>query len=237
VTSTIFDGLLTEGIRLIDTRHEEAAVMMAEGWARYTGWPGVAVVTAGPGVVNSFPGVAIAHQTRAPVVVIAGRSSLARRDLGAMQDVDQVEIMRPVTKWARTVLRTERIPDYLSTAFRQAVSGRPGPVFLDIPDDVGCGEIAVENLSPRIHSATIQETSAGKAELPETPEDYRSTGRPGADWDEVRRAAKLIAEARRPVIVAGSGVWWSSPSTPAPWPAGRFPTTTTRWGPVSSRAG
>jgi len=110
---------------------------MAEGWARYTGRPAVAVVTAGPGVVNSFPGVAIAHQTRAPVVVIGGRSSIAHRDLGTMQDVDQVEIMRPVTKWARTVLRIDRIPDYLSTAFRQAVSGRPGPVFLDIPDNVG----------------------------------------------------------------------------------------------------
>ncbi len=207
--STIFDGLLTEGIRLIDTRHEEAAVMMAEGWARYTGRPGVAVVTAGPGVVNSFPGVAIAYQTRAPVVVIGGRASIARRDLGAMQDVDQVEIMRPVTKWARTVLRTERIPDYLGTAFRQATSGRPGPVFLDIPEDVCGGWIAAESLSPRIHSATIQETSAGKAELPESPEDHRSTGRPGADWEEVRRAAKLVAEAKRPVIVAGSGVWWS----------------------------
>ena len=80
--------------------------------------------------------------------------------------------------------------NYLSTAFRHAVSGRPGPVFLDIPDDVGSGEIAVQSLSPRIHSAIIQETSAGKAELPQNPEDYRSTGWPGTDWDEVRRDVK-----------------------------------------------
>jgi len=205
----IFDGLLTAGIRLIDTRHEEAAVMMAEGWARYTGRPGVAVVTAGPGVVNAFPGVAVAWQTRAPVVVIAGRASIARRDLGAMQDVDQVELMRPVTKWARTVLRTERIPDYLGAAFRQAVSGRPGPVFLDIPEDVVSREVAAADLSPRIHSATIEETSAGKAELPRESQDYRSSARPGADRDDVRRAAELIAGSKRPVIVAGSGVWWS----------------------------
>jgi len=205
----IFDGLLTEGIRIVDTRHEEAAVMMAEGWARYTGRPGVAVVTAGPGVVNAFPGVAIAHQTRAPVVVIAGRSSIARRDLGAMQDVDQVELMRPVTKWARTVLRTDRIPDYVGTAFRQAATGRPGPVFLDIPDDVVRGNVPEDLISPRAHTTTIQETSAGKTELPERREDYRSSGRPGADWDDVKRAAELIASAERPVIVAGGGAWWA----------------------------
>jgi len=194
--SPIFDGLLTEGIRIIDTRHEEAAVMMAEGWARYTGRPGVAVVTAGPGVVNAFPGVAVADQTKSPVVVIAGRSTIERRELGAMQDVDQVELMRPVTKWSRSVLRTERIPDYVATAFRQALSGRPGPVFVDIPDDVIQGTLPVDEVE-------------AKGLLPAGPADYRTETRQGADEAAVRAAAELIADAERPVIVAGGGVWWS----------------------------
>ncbi len=193
----IFDGLLTEGLRLIDTRHEEAAVMMAEGWARYTGKPGVAVVTAGPGVVNAFPGLAVAHQTKSPVVVLAGRATIERRDLGAMQDVDQVELVRPVTKWARSVLRTERIPDYLATAFRQAASGRPGPVFLDVPEDVLTGQVTAE---------------AAAGLLPASPEDYRSFARPGADEADVARAARLLVESKRPVLVAGGGVWWSGAS-------------------------
>jgi acetolactate synthase I/II/III large subunit len=80
----IYDGCITEGIRVVDTRHEQAAVHMAEGWARFTGKPGVAVVTAGPGLVNALPALAVAAQSAAPLVLIAGRSSLAMRDLGSM---------------------------------------------------------------------------------------------------------------------------------------------------------
>jgi acetolactate synthase I/II/III large subunit len=185
----IFDASIDCGMRLIDTRHEQAAVNMAEGWARFTGKPGVAVVTAGPGVVNAFPGVAVAMQSGSPLVVIAGRSSLERRDLGAMQDMDQVEIMRPVTKWARSVYQTSRISEYISTAFRQAVSGRPGPVFLEIPVDVMDGEAEEENVS--------------------WPQDYRTKYRPSANPDAVSMAADLLKNAKRPLVVAGGGTWWS----------------------------
>ena len=108
----------------------------AEGWARFTGRPGVAVATAGPGVVNALPGMAVASQSAVPLVLIGGRSSLARRDMGAMQDMDQLSLMRPLTKWARQVYQVERIPEYVAAAFREAVSGRPGPVFLEIPVDI-----------------------------------------------------------------------------------------------------
>lgn len=186
----IYDGCLTEGIRIIDTRHEQAAVHMAEGWARFTGQPGVAVVTAGPGVVNALPGIAVAAQSAVPMVVIAGRSSLAMRDLGSMQDIDQLEIVRPLVKWARSVYQVERLPEYVATAFRQAKSGRPGPVFLEIPIDIIKAEVGEEQ-KVRYPSLYCPQTRLFSCE------------------NAVKEAAKLLCQAERPVIIAGSGVWWS----------------------------
>ena len=185
----IFDACIDYGIRIIDTRHEQAAVNMAEGWARFTGKPGVAVVTAGPGAVNAFPGVAVAMQSGSPVIIISGRSSIERRDIGAMQDMDHVEIMHPVTKWARSILKTGRIAEYVSVAFRQARSGRPGPVFLEIPVDVVDGNVKREEVF--------------------WPKDYRTEHRPYGDPQAIKKAAELLREARRPLVIAGGGVWWS----------------------------
>jgi acetolactate synthase-1/2/3 large subunit len=187
--NTIFDACIDFGIRVIDTRHEQAAVNMAEGWARFTGKPGVAVVTAGPGAVNAFPGVSVAMQSGSPVVIIAGRSSLERRDIGAMQDMDQIEVMHPVTKWSRSVYQTKRICEYMTSAFRQAQSGRPGPVFLEIPIDVVEGESHIEQVV--------------------WCKDYRTEHRPYGDPLAIEKAAGLLSKAQRPVIVAGGGVWWS----------------------------
>src|SRR5436190_22429771 len=100
----LFEGARVEGIRLIDTRHEENAVMMAEGWALATGEVGVASVTAGPGLTNALPGMAEAHKAGAPVVVIAGRTSLRQRGREAVQDLDQLEVVAPVTKWREQCL-------------------------------------------------------------------------------------------------------------------------------------
>jgi len=186
----IYDGCLTEKIRIIDTRHEQAAVHMAEGWARFTGQPGVAVVTAGPGVVNALPGIAVAAQSGVPMVVIAGRSSLAMRDLGSMQDIDQLELVRPLVKWARSVYQVERLPEYVATAFRQAKSGRPGPVFLEIPIDIIKSD-AAEGVKVRY------------------PTLYCPATRLFACQNAVDEAADLLSKAERPVIIAGSGVWWS----------------------------
>ena len=185
----IFDACIDYGVKIIDTRHEQAAVHMAEGWARFTGRPGVAVVTAGPGVVNCFPGVAVAMQSGSPLIVIAGRSSVERRDLGSMQDMDQVEVMRPVTKWARSVYQADRIPEYVSSAFRQAMSGRPGPVFLEIPVDVIDREVRNEEIT--------------------WPHDYRTEYGPSANPDAIDKAVELLTHAKRPLIIAGSGAWWS----------------------------
>jgi acetolactate synthase I/II/III large subunit len=188
----ILDGCFAEGIRIIDTRHEQAAVHMAEGWARATGQPGVAVVTAGPGVVNALPGMAVAAQSKVPLVLIGGRSSLARRDIGSMQDIDQIELMRPLTKWARQVYQAERIPEYLSTAFRQAVTGRPGPVFLEIPTDI---------VWEKVNEDAVHYPSA-----------YYCKARTCAGETEIKKAAELLAGAERPLIMAGSGVFWSGAS-------------------------
>jgi len=190
--NSIFKGCVSEEIKIIDTRHEQAAVHMAEGWARYTGRPGVAVVTAGPGVINALPGMAVAAQSQVPLVLIGGRSSLARRDIGAMQDIDQVELMRPLTKWTRQVYQAERIPEYIATAFRQAVTGRPGPVYLDIPVDL-----------------LDQDTDDDQIRYPQA---YYSNQRPCAEASDINEAANLLASARRPAILAGSGVFWSGAS-------------------------
>jgi len=188
----IYDGCLNEGIQIIDTHHEQAAVHMAEGWARYSGRPGVAAVTAGPGVINALPGMAVAAQSGVPLVLIGGRSSLARRDIGAMQDIDQLELMRPLTKWSRQVYQVERIPEYIAAAFRQAISGRPGPVFLEIPVDIMNEKAALENVR--------------------FPSSYYCTARPCAEESNIKEAAEILASAERPLILAGSGVFWSDAS-------------------------
>ena len=129
------------------------------------------------------------HSVRADGVVIAGRSSVAMRDLGSMQDIDQLAAVRPLVKWARSAYRAERLPEYVAAAFRQAVSGRPGPAFLEVPIDI-----------------INREPARGTVRY---PTHYRTRLRPQASGEGIREAAALLASAERPVILAGSGVWWS----------------------------
>lgn len=184
-THSIFDACLDRGIEIMDSRHEQAAVHMADGWARATGQPGVAVLAAGPGVTNGITAVAAALQAHSPILVIGGRSPLAQAERGAARELDQIALMRPITKWAQTIYDTSRIPDMVATAFRHALTGRPGPVFLDIPRDVLEAEV-----SPP----------------PPTPQGYRPHGSVHGDPASVRAAVELIAKARRPVILAGTGL-------------------------------
>ena len=132
----IFISAADHGLRITDTRHEAAATHMADGYARATGKLGVAVITAGPGVTNGITGVATAHADASPILVIGGRFPLRDEDRLALQSMDQLAVMKPVTKFARTILHTDRIPEIASMAIRHAVSGRPGPAFLDIPLDI-----------------------------------------------------------------------------------------------------
>ena len=132
----IYDGCLTEGIRVIDVRHEQVAAHAADAYARLTRNVGVAVVTAGPGVTDAITGVANAYAARSPLLLIGGAAPLGLRGLGALQEMEQVALLRPITKGAFTVAETRQIPEVLTTAIRTALSGRPGPVFVQIPVDL-----------------------------------------------------------------------------------------------------
>lgn len=184
----ISDALLDSDISLYDTRHEQAAVMMAEAWARLTGQPGVAVVTAGPGFTNAITGVANAAVAGVPLVVIAGvvpTHMVGKLDL---QELDQHPVIKPLVKWSRRVENPERIPAAIHEAMNRARSGKPGPVYVEIPTDV---------LATKVEEKWIE---WGKP-LP--------VPRPSADPEAVALAAEMIKAAKRPLIVAGSGVWFS----------------------------
>jgi acetolactate synthase I/II/III large subunit len=185
----IYDGCVDEGIRIVDFRHEQAAAHAADGWARVTGRPGVAAVTAGPGVTDAVTGVANALYANSPMLLLAGKSPLAELEMGSLQEMGHVELMRPITKWARTCWETRRIADYVTEGLRWAMSGRQGPVFLDIPLEIQFGP-----WPPGVR----------------VPERYRTEARPLGDPDLVKRAARLLRDADHPVIFAGSGVRWSN---------------------------
>ncbi len=178
------------GIRIVDVRHEAAATHCAEGWALATGAPGVAVVTAGPGLTNALTGIATAFCQKTPMVVIAGAATLRGPDAGEVEVLDQLEIVRPVTKWARRIFHLDRIPEYVALAFREATTGRPGPVYLEVPIDL---------FHSQIDDVTV--------EWPAVSWREQRAVEPAAGL--VDRAAALLRSAERPAIVAGSGVWWA----------------------------
>jgi len=177
------------GIRAIDTRHEQAAALAAHAWARVTRRPGVCMGCSGPGTTNLVTGVANAFTDCAPLVAIGGSSPRVFLGMEAFQEIDQVAVMRPVTKWAERIYDARRIPEIVATAFRQATTGRPGPVYLDLPGDV-LGE-------------KVEEEKIGY------PPAWRPAPRTLGDPSAVREAIALLARAERPVIIGGSGVWWS----------------------------
>lgn len=185
----IFNACLDEGIRLIDTRHEQAAAHMAEGWSLITRKMGVCAVTAGPGLTDAVTAVANAYQSNTPMLIIGGRSALKENDTGTLQDIDQMALMQPITKWARICHHTHRIPFYIAMAFRQALSGRPGPVYLELPMDI-----------------LFAKVEASKVEF---PENYRTEAKPAGDPALVAEACALLEKAERPLILAGSGCLWS----------------------------
>jgi acetolactate synthase-1/2/3 large subunit len=177
-------------IRLVDVRHEAAATHCAEGWALATGDPGVAVVTAGPGLTNALTGIATAHAQRSPIVVIAGAATLRGADRGEVETLDQLEVVKPVCKWARRVYHLDRIPEYVTRAFTEATTGTPGPVYLEIAIDV-------------IHD----QIDDGRVETPAPL--VRANAAIAPSTELVECAATILRRAQRPVIVAGSGVFWA----------------------------
>src|SRR3989441_9849779 len=184
----IYDGCLREGIRVIDLRHEQAAAHAADAWARLTRNLGVAIVTAGPGVTDAVTGVANAFSARSPLLLIGGAAPLGLRGLGSLQEVEQVDLLRPITKGAWTVSETRQIPEVLTTAIRTALTGRPGPVFVEIPVDLLM--TMVEDRMAPIPTAYVHRR-------PLAP-----------DAESVQTLADLLARAERPIVMAGSGVCW-----------------------------
>jgi acetolactate synthase-1/2/3 large subunit len=191
------DNLVAEkGIRTIDVRHEQAAAMMAHAFSRVTGKVAVASGCSGPGALNMLTGIGHAWADGVPVVALGGASPAFQNGMGAFQEVDQIECFRPVTKWCYRVTHPGRIPDVIDEAFRRARTGRPGPVYIDLPADVLYGEAELKD------DARFGQIRRRRVTPPRIH-------RPLADPADVRAAADLLAAAERPIVLAGSGVNWS----------------------------
>jgi acetolactate synthase-1/2/3 large subunit/sulfoacetaldehyde acetyltransferase len=177
-------------VEYINVRHEQGGAFMADGLARVTGTPAVCLVTSGPGATNLMTGIAGAYVAHSPVVAIAGGSALSVQGRDAFQELDLVALFRPITKLAIQVTQPARIPEMLRLAFRTAMTGRRGPVFIDIPRDV-------------LNDQIVQMSPPG-------PEFYRSPRPAPPHPGAIREAARLLAEAERPLLVAGGGVTWAA---------------------------
>src|SRR5262245_12606368 len=177
------------GIAMVDVRHEQSAAMMANAYSRVCRRPGVCMAASGPGTTNLATGVAHAFVDGAPVIALGGSSPVSQYGLGAFQELDQLSMMRPITRWAERVYDPRRIPELVAAAFRHAFAARPGPVYLDLPGDVLYGEVD----PAQVHWARPQ----------------RVRQRPQGDTRLVERALRLLERAERPVLVSGSGVLWS----------------------------
>ena len=187
---SIYDGCLDEGIRIVDVRVDHCATMMADAYARVTGKLGVSAVTRGPGHAASFYGLATAYMAGTPVLAISGYSNLAEIDMDASQEYDLVATAKPVTKWAKLVLQTRRLPEYISTAVRHAYSGHLGPVHLSMPYDV-LYDTVEDDTGPVMPAATTVPQSAVLG-----------------DPDRIDEALKALSQAHHPIVIAGSGARW-----------------------------
>ena len=187
----LVDAAEDEGIQFIDTRHEGAALHMADGYARITGRPAVGIFTGGPGFSNAISALPAIYTSESPVVFVAGCAELPEKGMTTFQEIDQVAMAAPVTKGSWLVHDRKRIPEFVATAFRAATTGRPGPVHLTLPIDIQDQEISEEELPSYM------------------PSEYRPTGRPQGDPSLIQEAAGLLQRAQRPVIVAGNPARYS----------------------------
>ena len=183
----IYQFLENSKITIFDTRHEQAAVFMAEAWARMTRKPAVAMVTAGPGFTNALSGIASARLSNAPVILIAGCVGLESVEKLDLQDMTQLPVIAPMVKKAFVCQVAERIPEYIDMAFRVAMSGRPGPVYLELPCDL---------LNATIDPAKVKKMHTVLDSKP-------------VDRENAPRVIDLIKAAKNPVVIAGSGAWYA----------------------------
>jgi acetolactate synthase I/II/III large subunit len=184
---SIYDGCRSESIRLIDTRHEQTAAFAAEGWSKVTRVPGVAALTAGPGVTNGMSAMAAAQQNFSPLLVLGGRAPAARWGMGSLQEIDHVPFVAPLARFAATASSADAVGKLVDDALRATVAAPSGVAFVDFPMD---------------HVFSPSEDDGRPGALTDLPAS------PRADSDALDRAASLLASARRPVIMAGTNVWW-----------------------------
>jgi acetolactate synthase-1/2/3 large subunit len=200
----VYEGCRHEGVRVVDLRHEQSAAHAAEAWGRVRRRCGVALVTAGPGVTGTVTAVANCLAAQTPLVVLGGARPLAQAEWGALQELDQLSLMKAVTKWAAVCPSTSRIPEYVGIAFRHALAQPRGPVYLELPADVLFAE----------------------AEADAAPGAPWTAPRAYGDPAGLDLAAMLLSSAERPAVVAGGGVWWDAAEEQlaALVERGRFPT-------------
>ncbi len=183
----IYQYLEHSPIQLFDTRHEQAAVFMAEAFGRITGKPGTAMVTAGPGFTNALTAVANARLANSPLVLISGCVGIECIEKLDLQDMRQAPVIEPMVKKALVCHKTERIPEFIDLAYRTAISGRPGPVYLELPVDV---------LNNQVNPAAVKRTHTGIQSRPVDPH-------------QCQQIIDLLRQASRPIVIAGSGAWYS----------------------------
>ncbi len=184
---SIYDGCRDEGIRLIDTRHEQTATFAAEGWSKVTRSPGVAALTAGPGVTNGMSAMAAAQQNQSPLVVLGGRAPALRWGMGSLQEIDHVPFVAPLARFAATAQSGDAAGRLVDEALRAAVGAPSGVGFVDFPMD---------------HVFSPAEDDGRPGALTELP------AAPSPDAEALDRAAAMLAAAHRPVIMAGTNCWW-----------------------------
>ena len=215
--SPILVGAKQRGIRVVDVRDEANAVFAADAVARLTGVPGVAAVTAGPGVTNTITALQNAKMAQSPLVLIGGATPTVLKGRGALQDIDQMALMRPLVKWSKAVKTIRALPSAIDEALYRAASGVPGPTFVEIPVDLLYDEELVRSwyqkeldggrsigskavaLYMRQH---LTRQFAGSSSL-HAP-DVRPTPPPEPRARDVAKAAELLARAKKPVLVLGS---------------------------------
>ncbi|HEY4401762.1 MAG TPA: acetolactate synthase [Acidimicrobiia bacterium] len=183
----LYDGCVKAGIRLVDTRHEQTATFAAEGWAKVTRRPGVAALTAGPGVTNGISAITSASLNGTPMLVIGGRAPQARWGAGSLQELDHVPIVASITKTAATAPSSEQIPELVDASLRAACTPHRGPAFVDVPLDAW---------------------GTASVTLPDPPRPAELAGA-APDADAIAAVAKLVAEADRPVLMVGADVFWA----------------------------
>lgn len=214
--SPILVACKQRGIRVVDTRHEATAVFAADAVARQTGRPGVAAVTAGPGVTNSITALKNAQMAQSPVVLMGGAAPTALRGRGALQDIDQMRLVRPLVKWSKRITRRAELARSLKTAFREAQSGVPGPVFLECPVDL----LYPEEFVRELYGLKLKGRSLGERALKiylkwhvdrmfSRSSDVGAGQRievlaPEPDPGKVREAAERLKAAERPLLLIGS---------------------------------